>query len=497
MSDSLNSVSAPPQLASTLPHQNSVSNVAPASQQQHEAATIKQRHSKTETNTEWLARIRNTQMSNPELASKVREHAAVNQSRTMHAKKLTGMSHRTTNAKTSTYVAMSTASAPMTLSSAPPHAPQQQGAAAGGLGGFFSSVFGTANASNNNNNNNNAAPPPASLVTMSAAQPVSRAHQNQALDSIFGRGPAPTTTTTRDAQEMGADTDEEEKKRRKGERKVAKDHNEAALMLMDQMEEDDEAIAESYAMPVRAAQLQLSVQVQASPMVAQRESEWLHSSNAAGWGATAHTEATRRAQTVIQASSAHTAVTETEEQAALRLLSAAPKDDEEAATKFQLFEKFSDKVSKLRGEFDVLIRETVEKEMPQMVRDDVKRLITSRLESANARGIHDESQHWFARQMFVQVSKNADSMAEISEDVARRLRLLVNTEAACPICLESFDSDTNVDDDTTDAVSVERLVLPCCHNVCTTCWAMLTTLNKQNCVLCRGDVLVEMLAQTE
>jgi hypothetical protein len=482
----------PPSLAATLPNNNSNDDSQSHGSSKRVMSTPYS-CPKNETNAAWLGRIRDVQMQNKELAERVRQHADEAASRTMQAKKMSGVAHRTHNAKTSTYVAMSTAS-PAFMSAAPGGGASTTLFSRGHQASVLDSIFGAprsaanapvtapvpAQSNNNNNNNNNAG------GTLSG------------ISNFFGFGSSSAVPPAQQPQPQQQQQIELERMQRRHEAS-AQQRQEACDALMSKMDNDDMALEEAYAPPTEQ-------QIKSAPMTAQRPDAWFTSSNQAGFGGGgANARRVQEQQQAIAASSHHTTVTETEEQQALRMLQAAPKDDEEAASKFGVYEKFSDKLVKIRGDFDKLMAETVTT-MPPLMRQDVDRIKVKRLDSNEARGIHDESSNWFAHQMFRQASKNADAIAEISDDVSARMRVLANqTDLACPVCLTNYAGGPKTDDDDSgqgsnlpeDEELVERLVWPCAHSTCHACYKQLQAVlgARISCPLCRSDVMVELLSR--
>lgn len=246
---------------------------------------------------------------------------------------------------------------------------------------------------------------------------------------------------------------------------------EQVTRLMDVMEDQDRMLQEAFSAPV-ARQMELAAQRGVATVIAQREEQMMTVS--AGLGADVQSEQ----------------VTESEERAALASLRTEPSSDEECAAKFVVFEAFSNKVSKIRKDLDVLVRETAA-ELPPLPREAVNATVR-KLEAPECRGIQDNGRYWFVHDMFLQVSKNTDLMQTISDDIARKVRLVARSEQGdCPVCLETFTTTTTTT--APDAAAVIPVVLGCCHSVCETCWNSWVAIRGANvyCPLCRHAQFVD------
>ena len=170
----------------------------------------------------------------------------------------------------------------------------------------------------------------------------------------------------------------------------------------------------------------------------------------------------------------------------LASLEKEPKDNEQCAAKFQLYEKFSETLAAIRTSLDDVVRQALEA-MPQGPRQGVLSEMAE-LESAAHRGVFDESRFWVVHDMMSQGIKNAKLIEEISKKIQLRLKMLADAaQTQCPICLEAFD-----------ATNVVPHLLMCCHTVCKSCWEQWAAVRHGNvfCPLCRNrdflDYLVEV-----
>lgn len=424
---------------------NNINNHAPPQQQQKQHSASKQTsiqlrnaRSKDEGPTHWLERIRTVQLSTmtPEQREEIRRKTDEQAERYAKAKKLHAISHRTQNAKTTSYFAMDQNAV---------YRDRQNNVA-------MSAFSMQANQNNNNNNNNNNAP---------ASAPQQQQQAN---------------------------------------------------VLMRQMDEDDEIIANSFAVPVLLSRQQqrqgqeagaapsrpmAMMMKNAIPVSAAREEKQMTTSYA--WNQNQEAERER--------------VTETEEQQALRGLQTEPKTDDERAAKFEVFEKFSNKMMAIRKDLDDTVAETVV-ELPPLPREAVKHSL-KKLDSDNCRGIFDQSRFWFVHDMFLQASKNCDLMNSISDEIARKIRLVAtNTQDECPICLMTFatenanvvvnhhndndnDNDQQKQDNDEEAdPKVPAMLLSCCHKVCEECWKQWSELKQARvyCPLCRNEEFMKEVA---
>jgi hypothetical protein len=208
---------------------------------------------------------------------------------------------------------------------------------------------------------------------------------------------------------------------------------------------------------------------------------------------------------------ANQVVTETEEQTALRSLRTEPQTDDERAAKFEVFEKFSNKMMKIRGDLDTMIQETV-CELPPLPQQAIKESM-KKLDTPECRGIYDQSRFWFVHDMFVTCSKNCDVMNEISEEIARKIRLIAsNSQTECPICLLEFkskgpapgqvvvaQSDDDEEKKDADEEKVDEVCLSCMHKICAPCWQQWSQLRGGSvfCPICKNTEFLNIIAAVE
>lgn len=170
----------------------------------------------------------------------------------------------------------------------------------------------------------------------------------------------------------------------------------------------------------------------------------------------------------------------------LRQLRAEPRENEECAAKFMLYETFFSQVEETRGSLLDFYRESVPS-VPAAVAADMDKHIKA-IDSELAMGIPDDTRNWFVYHMMRTATQNNSKMAGILHDFEKRLEYLANeTETDCPICLEPFsESGTHVAE-----------TLGCCHKVCKECWQHWTQIMHGSpfCPLCRHDAFVNVVAQ--
>eukprot|EP01084_Bolivina_argentea_P218543 370832_1 len=118
--------------------------------------------------------------------------------------------------------------------------------------------------------------------------------------------------------------------------------------------------------------------------------------------------------------------------AVLVTLRQEPKDDELMAAKFQVFEKFSEKVTVIRSALEEVsgsaLRDLPEGAPRQGVRNDL-----AKLESAEMSGIYDQSRYWFVHDMMKQAAANCTAMDAMSNRIEALLKFAAsNTQTDCP-----------------------------------------------------------------
>ena len=176
-----------------------------------------------------------------------------------------------------------------------------------------------------------------------------------------------------------------------------------------------------------------------------------------------------------------------------------PKDDELMAAKFEVYEKFSEKVTVIRSALEEVsgsaLRDLPDGAPRQGVRNDL-----AKLEGAEMSGIYDQSRYWFVHDMMEKTASNCTAMDGMSNRIEALLKFAAsNTQTDCPICLRAYASTVpgqtgEVSDD--GEVCVAK-TLSCCHSVCTDCWNEWVTLQGSSafCPLCRNKEFLEFLAQ--
>ena len=110
--------------------------------------------------------------------------------------------------------------------------------------------------------------------------------------------------------------------------------------------------------------------------------------------------------------------------------------------------------------------------------------------------------------MFLTASKNCDLMHEISDEIARKIRMMANNDQSeCPVCLLSFvdhnnnnncqKAPTNDDkDDEEEEPRVEPVVLSCLHKICEECFEQWKRIkgDRVYCPLCRNEEFLRDIA---
>jgi len=168
----------------------------------------------------------------------------------------------------------------------------------------------------------------------------------------------------------------------------------------------------------------------------------------------------------------------------LRELRVEPKTDEENTAKFLLYEKFHEKVEKIR--IDLFeFWSTTGTTLPQAVRQTFDRKLRD-LDGEQNMGIPDATREWFVFHMVKQVDRNITYMENVLKEMQDKLRLLANMQQdECPICLEKFNPARQPE------------VLGCCHALCHECWNHWRQLRGGGafCPLCRHIEFVEALQE--
>lgn len=211
----------------------------------------------------------------------------------------------------------------------------------------------------------------------------------------------------------------------------------------------------------------------------------------------------------VTAADADVGIGESELAKLLHQLHQEPSNDEERAAKFSLYEKFAETVSDARKatlEFWAEAQDEFEGGAKAKVEQDIKRLDGHQNLGFDFAQF-EAARRWFVHDMAQQAHKNADQVEGLLGGMRTKLELLTS-QADCPICLEPFSGEPEIDATTaassaTTVSSCTRLAcstLSCCHKVCTPCWQNWQTLNPGNafCPLCREqDFLVRIMPQEE
>lgn len=161
-----------------------------------------------------------------------------------------------------------------------------------------------------------------------------------------------------------------------------------------------------------------------------------------------------------------------------------PKDEEECAAKFSLYEGYASEVENMRNTLLTFHAESCPT-FPPAVATDMDRQIKA-VDSEDAMRIPDRSREWFVYHMMRQAERNNLKMAGILEVFDKKLKFLAeNDQAECPVCLESFGSGEHAPE-----------TLGCCHKVCKECWHQWSKVvrGRAFCPLCRNEEFLGAVA---
>lgn len=160
-----------------------------------------------------------------------------------------------------------------------------------------------------------------------------------------------------------------------------------------------------------------------------------------------------------------------------------PRNDEECAAKFGMYETYSSQVEKMRASVFGIYEEN-KPTLPSMVEKDMAARLKA-IDSEEAMGILDETREWFVYHMMRTAEKNNRHMETVLTEFEKRLEFLASHEQAeCPVCLESFDEGVP---------GRAPEVLSCGHRCCKDCWSNWLKVcrgSRPFCPLCRNDEFV-------
>jgi hypothetical protein len=174
-------------------------------------------------------------------------------------------------------------------------------------------------------------------------------------------------------------------------------------------------------------------------------------------------------------------ISENEIDKLLRELRYKPKDDEEASSKFAMYEEYAKTVETTRGglcEFWEECQGSFDKRICAAINRDIVKL-----DSHQNMGIAWNERVWFAYDMIKQANKNNLSMISLLKTIQTKLELVAR-EDDCPICLEGKPDMTT---------------LTCCHKVCVDCWDEWQVLQGRNafCPLCKEKDFIQAVLAAE
>lgn len=191
-------------------------------------------------------------------------------------------------------------------------------------------------------------------------------------------------------------------------------------------------------------------------------------------------------------------VADSDLEAMLDDLKVEPASDDLRAAKFQIFEKFSERVGVIRSALDE-VAESALHDLPDAAKGELRRDM-KKLDSAEHCGINDLSRVWFVHQMASQVSKNCKTMEALSRSIGAKLRMIAeSTQSECPVCIRRFETAPGAGAAPAGGDDEERCkpkILSCCHAVCVDCWDHWVALRGPHatCPLCRQREFLEFIA---
>lgn len=170
----------------------------------------------------------------------------------------------------------------------------------------------------------------------------------------------------------------------------------------------------------------------------------------------------------------------------LNQLRREPTNEQEIATKFQLYETFLGTVEDSRKatydfwkeckpDFDAV-------ENSQHIIQSIEKGIKD-IDSGDNLGIVFDRGNWFVYDMTVKADSNNEKLKACIHDLEIKLDLL-DKDDECPFCLEKGQ---------------ESVTLGCCHKACVDCWTHWQELKGQNafCPLCRQEDFLENMAEAQ
>jgi hypothetical protein len=174
-------------------------------------------------------------------------------------------------------------------------------------------------------------------------------------------------------------------------------------------------------------------------------------------------------------------ISENEIDKLLRELRYKPKDDEEASSKFAMYEEYAKTVETTRGglcEFWEECQDSFDKRICAAINRDIVKL-----DSHQNMGIAWNERVWWAYEMIKVANKNNLSMIALLKTIQTKLELVAR-EDDCPICLEGKPDMTT---------------LTCCHKVCVDCWDEWQLLQGRNafCPLCKEKDFIQAVLAAE
>lgn len=187
------------------------------------------------------------------------------------------------------------------------------------------------------------------------------------------------------------------------------------------------------------------------------------------------------AENVLASLDVETDISESEIDKLLRELRPKPKDDEEASSKFAMYEEYAKTVETTREglcKFWEDCKDSFEGRICAAINRDIVRL-----DSHQNMGIAWNERVWWAYEMIKVANKNNLNMIRLLETIQTKLELIARDED-CPICLEPKEA---------------KHTLTCCHKICKGCWSQWQLLQGRNafCPLCKEKDFISAVLAAE
>ena len=159
-----------------------------------------------------------------------------------------------------------------------------------------------------------------------------------------------------------------------------------------------------------------------------------------------------------------------------------PTNEEELASKFQLFEVYSGNVQRIRASMMELWESTKPHLQPAAVTALHRRIC--HVDREQNMGVFNESRNWVVYDMAKQADSNCSTIRDCMKALQTALDVIASQED-CPVCLEKLGSQA------------PPHMLTCCHSLCRECWEHWSEVCRPVpfCPLCRNQEFIDVLAR--